>query len=272
MKRIILALLVIACTALVAGCAHTHKKGELGKDSEYHWYKCTVDGCDRQIEKEEHKWDEGKISTSSNKTTKTYTCKFCSAKREEPYKLPDKPTVTKDEWEKAFLSENFKNVTAKISESIVYEGDTFNAEYSIQANGTTIYMVSTTSINGATPRYSGIYQEGTLHWVFSSPEQTLDEASLTTVSAENIMSTDSLLVDYRLDLGHFYDSFTYDAEKKCYVAEDITNGIFNFASIEVRLNNGKITEIKAKDAYATNDVIITMGNYGTTEPKPPVAE
>lgn len=269
MKKIILALLLISCIAL-AGCAHAHKKGELGRDGEYHWFKCTVSDCEHQIEKEEHKWDDGEISTSSGETIITYTCKFCSAKKEEPYKVPDKPTVTKDEWEKAFLSENFKNVTAKINESIVYEGNTFNAEYSIQANGTTIYMVATSSINGETPRYSAVYQEGTLHWTFSSPEQTIEEASLTTVSAAEIMSTDSLLTDYRLDLMHFYDSFTYDAEKKCYVAQDITNGIFTFASIEVKMNNGKIIEIVA--ATDTNNVTMTMENYGTTEPKPPKSE
>ncbi|MBE6674618.1 MAG: hypothetical protein E7596_05890 [Ruminococcaceae bacterium] len=272
MKKIILALLLISCIAL-SGCAHTHKKGDLGRDSDYHWFKCTYDGCEEQIEKEEHKWDDGKITASAaNDAVKTYTCKFCSAKKEEPYKMPDKPTVTKEEWESAFFSENFKNVTAKISESIVYGGDTFSTEYSIQADGATIYMVSVSSTNGSEPIYSAVYQEGTMRWTFSSPEQTIEEASFTTVSGADIMSSENLLVDYRLDLYHFYDSFTYDAVKKCYVAQDITNGLLSFSSVEVTMNNGKITEIKATTATDNNNVKITMDAYGTTKPQPPKAE
>ncbi len=63
-----------------------------GYDEEYHWKKCTFEGCDEQSDTlEEHSWDEGNVLVEPTQTTEgivEYSCE-CGASRIE--RLPIQP-------------------------------------------------------------------------------------------------------------------------------------------------------------------------------------
>ena len=58
--------------------AHTHAaSAEWSKDATNHWHECTVSGCNEQLDKAAHTWDEGTVTTKATFTSdgeKTYTC------------------------------------------------------------------------------------------------------------------------------------------------------------------------------------------------------
>ena len=52
-----------------------------------HWHKCTRENCDAISDDEDHKWDDGKITTEptcDNEGVKTYTCPVCNKTKTEP--------------------------------------------------------------------------------------------------------------------------------------------------------------------------------------------
>ena len=68
--------------------AHTaHTAGTVWENDETnHWRECTVRGCNEQLDKAAHTWDEGAITTEAtfvNDGVKTYTCTVCAKTRTE---------------------------------------------------------------------------------------------------------------------------------------------------------------------------------------------
>ena len=65
-----------------------------------HWHKCTRENCDVISDDEDHKWDEGKITTEptcEKEGVKTYTCPVCNKTKTEP--IPENGH-TWDDWVK----------------------------------------------------------------------------------------------------------------------------------------------------------------------------
>ena len=91
MKRI-LSVLIIACLlfslcAISTSCSHRCKVSEeWSQNMAWHWHACADEECDEMIDKGDHIWDEGKITTEPTPTSegiKTYTCTVCSYPRVE---------------------------------------------------------------------------------------------------------------------------------------------------------------------------------------------
>ena len=70
-----------------ARAAHVHAAGTVWENDETnHWRECTVRGCNEQLDKAAHTWDEGAITTEAtfvNDGVKTYTCTVCAKTRTE---------------------------------------------------------------------------------------------------------------------------------------------------------------------------------------------
>ena len=70
-----------------ARAAHVHAAATAwSKDETNHWRECTVSGCNEQLDKAAHTWDEGAITTEAtfvNDGVKTYTCTVCAKTRTE---------------------------------------------------------------------------------------------------------------------------------------------------------------------------------------------
>ena len=83
---------------------HSHTfSTEWSKDDTYHWHAATCEHKDESIDKEAHKWDEGKVTTQPTETSKgvkTFTCAICNAtKTEDIAKLEHSHTFS-EEWSK----------------------------------------------------------------------------------------------------------------------------------------------------------------------------
>ncbi|MDD7481207.1 MAG: hypothetical protein SPK47_01535, partial [Eubacteriales bacterium] len=67
--------------------AHTHAaSAEWSKDATNHWHECTVSGCNEQLDKAAHTWDEGNVTTKATFTSdgvKMYTCTVCEKAKTE---------------------------------------------------------------------------------------------------------------------------------------------------------------------------------------------
>lgn len=67
--------------------AHTHAAAATWSNDEInHWRVCTVSGCNEQLDKGAHAWDEGEITTEAtfrNDGVKTYTCTVCEKTKTE---------------------------------------------------------------------------------------------------------------------------------------------------------------------------------------------
>ncbi len=67
------------------GAQHEHKFSKLEKDETYHWYSCSISGCNEINQKEEHDWEtivEAEATEEQDGLT-THTCKFCRYYKEE---------------------------------------------------------------------------------------------------------------------------------------------------------------------------------------------
>ena len=67
--------------------AHIHAAATAwSKDATNHWHECNVSGCNEQLDKAAHTWDEGTITTKATFTSdgvKTYTCTVCEQTKTE---------------------------------------------------------------------------------------------------------------------------------------------------------------------------------------------
>ena len=79
--------LMIPAMFMLTACGHNHKAlAEWQSDATYHWHVCEDKNCKEQLEKAEHVWDEGVITTQATDTTeavKTFTCTVCEKTKTE---------------------------------------------------------------------------------------------------------------------------------------------------------------------------------------------
>lgn len=77
--------LVVSAMFIFAACGHNHKATtEWQSDATYHWHAC--ESCEEQLDKAEHTWDAGVITTQATETTetiKTFTCTVCGKTKTE---------------------------------------------------------------------------------------------------------------------------------------------------------------------------------------------
>ena len=271
MRRIILnlsAVMALLASLLLFSCGeeHSHSKGIVSSDASHHWYACI--GCDAQLEKAEHKWDNGTVTiqpTKNQKGEKTYMCSGCNRLKKEDIEMIKEIEVTGAEWESAFAFDSFQNVTATITETIKNGNDEIKTVYTIEASGLEIYLAIVKYKNGTETEYYGKYQSGYQVWEFNQKGQTIEDAHYST--SMDVMSTENILKDYRLDLGAFFGSFTFDGEKGIYVADSLENGNMHLENVEASFVNGKLQRVKADGNLSTVEIIFS--DYDKTKPQPP---
>ena len=79
--------LMIPAMFMLTACGHNHKAlAEWQSDATYHWHACEDENCKGQLDKAEHTWDAGVITTQATDTTeavKTFTCTVCEKTKTE---------------------------------------------------------------------------------------------------------------------------------------------------------------------------------------------
>ncbi|MGN1213182.1 MAG: hypothetical protein ACI4TZ_03975 [Christensenellales bacterium] len=78
---------MIPAMFMLSACGHSHKaSAEWLSDATYHWHVCEDENCKEILDKAEHTWDAGVITTQATETTeaiKTFTCTVCEKTRTE---------------------------------------------------------------------------------------------------------------------------------------------------------------------------------------------
>ena len=79
--------LIIPAMLMLTACGHTHNAtAKWTSDDSYHWHICEDENCTEQLDKAEHTWDDGVVTTEAtvqNDGVKTYTCTVCQKTKTE---------------------------------------------------------------------------------------------------------------------------------------------------------------------------------------------
>lgn len=275
MKRIFLILGMLACLCVMASCSHSHEKGKtMESDKTHHWYPCYDSECDAVLNKVEHTWGKGEITTKPTPTTKgikTYLCTVCKAIKQEEVDYVPESTITKEQWDKAFSPQNFNNVTVKLENTIVDGENEIVFAVVNQANGGVIYFELTQSVNEKEQSYKAQYQEGTMVRYITSRGQDWSEAQID-MSGANAVSMSTVLTSERLMLASYFDSFVYNNETEYYEANNLMlkGEEFGFVSVKIKMADGRISHIVAVSTNTpATHTEMTFTDYGTTKPKNP---
>lgn len=272
MKRLLFALIFALALLSVASCSkgedHTHRRTRSYKfDDQYHWYPCQTNDCTHQLEKAQHNFNEGTVTkrpTSTSDGIKTFVCIDCKYSKEIVISKNDVKNVNSYEWKTSFSGSQFRNVTAKIVETIKMGDKTYKTEYNIQGNESIIYVTIVKYVDGKETEYTGKYQEGNKLWVMDSRDKTIEDVSYTFNS--EMMSLAKLLKDWNFDLESEYSKFAfYNGE------EYIGKNIGEYKTVRVRFAGGKMAYIEGFDGNESPErtVTIEFSKYGETKPSPP---
>ncbi len=246
MKKLVSLLLAVClCLSVVVmltACGHEHTyKTEWSKDATHHWHACEGEDCTSVADKAVHTWNDGEITTAATAEAdgvKTFTCTACGQTKTAPVEYTAKATVTKEEWETAF----------------VFDVDVFQVteEYS-GSYGEIIAYYDTTRVvaNDGTDRFAIIYLKETAD---GYDQYYTEVSSLSDVdTADNFTMTfvteNTFISYFKMTLSQFiehYDKFDYDEAQRCYVASGVNDEIL---SATVYFADGKITKIQYTDSY-----------------------
>lgn len=272
MKKVILLLCLVAVACIMASCSHKHEASEnYGSDENYHWNLCKNQKCTEPINKAQHTWGKGEITTSptsSQDGVMSYLCTACKRLKQEPVKYEASKNITKSQWEKSFSEQSFVNATVKIEEASLK--DDYKLTVELQVNEGTVYMVVSTVQNGKEIGYISKYQKDGIVVSITSREQKWENGKYELV-VDNKISILGILRDSGLLIPNSYDKFTFNEQTGYYEAENLTVDTvpFGFDKLEIKFADGKIAEIKAcsNDGMETK---IVISNYGTTKPTNPL--
>ena len=274
MKKILLLICVILCLACLASCSHNHEKAEnLLSDATHHWYPCADEDCDAVLEKVEHTWGEGVVTTKPTPSAdgiRSYLCTVCQRLKQESVKYTAYHNVDVTQWKKAFSLNNFANVTATIEEVRNDSGIEYKTVYTVQADNSVIYVVSTSYQNGKENGYMGKLQDGNFIWNFTDKNQKLED--LSPEFTLEPMSGQAILTDHGFDrLAECYGSFTFDSKSGCYVASNLSfDSGFGYKSVSVEMQDGRVASVTAvTDEGTATEIKIVCSAYGTTKTTPP---
>lgn len=242
--------------------AHVHAAATAwSKDATNHWRECTVSGCNEQLDKAAHTWDEGTVTTPATFTSdgvKTYTCTVCEKAKTE--------TVTME-----YIDVNFVKSDAEEQTKVrftVAEAGTYYFRYEVQdcgfANG--YYWINMNKVDGT------LQQTDTNHAqakIYDANKQLVKEG-LQTSGAGQFMAVDNEdaqtrkgLMDngvkylempfvtpgeYEMIVTHFAGNFT---------ALDYSDGSFSKTNVTLWDNSYKYYSITL-----TDEMLHGTDNYG----------
>lgn len=277
MKKIVLLLAVLLCVFSICACTHEHEEAdEYKNDENYHWFPCVDEDCDVTYNKVSHTWGVGEITTkptASQDGVMSYLCTVCKRLKQEPIKYNPNPTVTSTQWNDAFTLTKYNNVVVSLVEEIEFDGSVSKQEYKIQANQDVIYMTVTSYVDGHETQYVGKYQEGSYLWTFTDKNQKKEDVEPTI--SRDIMSPTAVLTDNGFDkLKDLFEKFVYNDSTGYYEAENVVldNFSYGYASIAVKMGDGKISEIKAVSTHnPAINIIVSYSDYNAEKPIPPTS-
>lgn len=172
-------------------------------------------------------------------------------------------TVTYEEWQKAFSGDYFNDVTFNASFNSYDENDVIIAEdsYSMVMKKTA-EATEVVAVEGGETETGYIVKEDDLWYKLS----LIDDVWQGTVTPEGVAQ--EAVINFKMFLGE-YESFIYDGENKCYVAQNYAPVGDDEAVeyVKIYMENGKLVKLEIKDfnkGTKYNKVVITCSKYDKT--------
>lgn len=242
--------------------AHVHAAATAwSKDATNHWRECTVSGCNEQLDKAAHTWDEGTVTTKATFTSdgvKTYTCTVCEKAKTE--------TVTME-----YIDVNFVKSDAEVQTKVrftVAEAGTYYFRYEVHdcgfANG--YYWINMNKVDGTLQQTDTNHAQAKIY----DANKQLAKEGLQTSGAGQFMAVDNEdaqtrkgLMDngvkylempfvtpgeYEMIVTHFAGNFT---------ALDYSDGSFSKTNVTLWDNSYKYYSITL-----TDEMLHGTDNYG----------
>ncbi len=274
MRKILWLLSLLIVAIVLASCSHTHRAANTYlSDENYHWNSCTNVNCQEMLNKTEHTWGAGEVTskpTSAQDGVMSYLCTVCKKLKQEPIKYVPSNTMTKEQWEKAFLQQSFENVTVKLTEAVLDIDYKTNVDISVGNNA--LYLEAVTIQSLQEIGYTAKYQTGGVELSISSKEQSWDDAKYELILNNGITIT-GILEKSGLLLSDYFSNFVYDESTSSYKAQNLViEGVsFQLTDVTVKFADGKVIEIEATstDGMYTK---VSFGSYGETTPKDPLSK
>lgn len=240
--------------------AHTHAaSAEWSKDATNHWHECTVSGCNEQLDKAAHTWDEGTVTTKATFTSdgeKTYTCTVCEKTKTE--------TVTME-----YIDVNFVKSDAEVQTKVrftVAEAGTYYFRYEVQdcgfANG--YYWINMNKVDGTLQQTDTNHAQAKIYdankQLVKEGLQTQAAGQFMAVSDEDAQTRKGLMdngVKY-LEMpfvtpGEYEMIVTHFAENK-FTALDYSDGTFSKTNVTLWDNSYKYYSITLTDDILHGDI------------------
>ena len=280
MKRILLLTFLVCFVILLVSCSHSHEKAEERIHNEtHHWYPCSDSECDAVLEKVEHSFTAGVITTQptpSSDGVKTYLCSACGYLKRQSVKYESVYTADDTTWRKAFALSNFSNITAVIEEIRRMDETVHTTISTVQANGGRVYIETVVVQNGKETGYEGKLQDGNYMWIFADKNQGIydvnPELTNEVVEGSAVLNSRSYGFDRLADC---FSKFTFNESTNSYEAYDLTfgSGEFGYSSVSVKVQDGRVVSIQAvTDEAIPTEINATYSDYGKTVPTVPGAE
>ena len=242
--------------------AHDHAATAWSSDATYHWHDCTVSGCNEQLDKAAHTWDEGTVTTKATFTSdgeKTYTCTVCEKTKTE--------TVTME-----YIDVNFVKSDAEVQTKVrftVAEAGTYYFRYEVQdcgfANG--YYWINMNKVDGTLQQTDTNHAQAKIYdankQLVKEGLQTQAAGQFMAVSDEDAQTRKGLMdngVKY-LEMpfvtpGEYEMIVTHFAGNN-FTALDYSNGTFSKTNVTLWDNTYKYYSITLTDDILHGDI-----NYG----------
>ena len=237
--------LLLTMSLLLTSCMHKCEFPETWtRDDVSHWHACNGDKCEEIIDKEDHKWDDGKITkpaTQEADGVKTFVCTVCEGTKTEPIVFTG---LSKEDWDAAFSDSVFENFTY-----------TENAE---------------TEGNGVSVKAESIYKF-TANNAFVKMTVANQSQEMYAPSEKDANDLRKQVIDSIKDMTAFED-YKYDAETKTYKANksiEIASIGASTSDITLTFTEGKLTEINYTISFTQQGIAfsasatITLSDYGT---------
>ena len=254
---------------------HEHEYAdEYSSDDKWHWYACTVEGCDDADGREGHAFGEPTVEHSDNAVSRTYTCTVCGYEKVDTVTV-DSIVAGEQAWQDAFTNLrllNFKLEVQYLMNGVVEHTNicrvTPDAAYYHIESQEEYYAVS--NGDGTCATYYRDPSTGNDN-MYKSPFILLDDTSDRYLKAAQIETV------IKISFADHFDEFTYDAETASYLCDgpveaesfgpDGTSyGTLRCINNRVKVQDGEIVFIDC-DYYLESDDDMYHLNYsdiGTT--------
>ena len=246
----IMAICLIIPSVFVLTACNLHvcdASAEWSTDETHHWHACKDQTCSNILDKTEHYWDNGVVTTAATykkNGVKTYTCVICDATKTEPVLYSN--TIT-SEWHTALGLVGVTNVVC------VYQADGFIGTYKYDDG---IICISDVYENGDTQETFYTKEDGD-YYIYDNINNEVIEKDYYDEIGYNECIPESWFIDNTLFRAQ---DFTFNPETEKYETNSTEWLGQQYTNVQIGFEDGKVVSISATREGYSFTYTFTYGN------------